>query len=711
MSDKRKHIVLRFGVIYSALSFFFILIIWKIITIQYFEKDKWMNLAKEQVISNIEVKPKRGNIFASDGRLIASSIPTYYVFMDMRVEAMHLKGGKLFYDKLDSVSVALSQFFGDKTPKEYKNYLEKGYKDLKAELRLYPKRISYAKLKELKTLPLFNLGSNKSGLLTKEYVRRVKPFGSLAARTIGDVFPDEAKGGKNGLENFFDKYLKGADGLAVRHKVANRYRNVVEIEPVDGMDLVTTIDIELQDMAERALRDTIQSIQASSGYAMLMEVKTGEIKAIVNLQRNEDGSYSENVNGSVIDELEPGSTFKTAALMAVLDESDIKITDSVNTGNGLENIGGSIMRDHNAHRGGFHTISVAECIHGSSNVGISKVVRRAFAGNPGKFVDKLYEMGLNETLPLQLNNTGHPKIKHPKDKNTYWSQTTLAWMSIGYETAIPPIYTLTFYNAIANGGKMICPLFVKSIMKNGQLVESFEAKTVREQICKPQTLKDVQTTLLGVVEGKKGTAQNLKNKIVSIAGKSGTAQISQGGAGYKAAGKKHRVSFCGYFPAENPEYTCLVVFTNPTIGYPSGGHMAGSVVRDIAIQTMLHQSSITPDLVKLDTVNPIPTYPKVKSGNLSSTKRVMDTFSLPMDSSAGNWMKIAVDEKGMKADRLSLKRGKVPDLIGMGAKDAFYLLGEMGLRAKMEGRGKVKQQSIAPGSSYKKGEFVKLILE
>ncbi len=709
--DKRKDLILRFGLMYVILSFFFILVIGQIIKIQFIEKDKWMELAKDQVISNIVVKPKRGNIFAADGRLVASSIPTYYVYMDMRVDAMHLDGGKLFYDNVDSVSIALSQFFGDKSAREYKQLLMKGYKDLKPELRLYPKRISYAKLKELKTLPLFREGSNKSGLLTKEYVRRVKPFGSLAARTVGDVFADEEKGGKNGLENYFDKYLKGSEGVAVRHKVANRYRNIVQVEPVDGMDLMTTIDIELQDMAERALRDTIQSIKASSGYAMLMEVKTGEIKAIVNLQLNEDGTYSENVNGSVIDELEPGSTFKTAALMAALDESDIKITDSVHTGNGLENIGGSIMRDHNAHRGGFKTISVAEVIHGSSNVGISKVVRKAFGNHPDKFVDKLYEMGLNEILPLQLNNTGKPKIKHPKDKGTYWSKTTLAWMSIGYETAIPPIYTLAFYNAIANDGKMISPLFVKSIMKNGQVVEAFEAKTIREQICKPQTLKDVRETLRGVVEGKKGTGRNLRNNVVNIAGKSGTAQISQGGAGYKAAGKKHRVSFCGYFPAENPEYTCLVVFTNPTVGYPSGGHMAGSVVKDIAMRTMLHKSSITPELVKVDTLHPLPAYPKTKSGSLLATNKVLSAFALPLDSSTGTWVKVKLVDQLASKERLELIRGKIPDLIGMGAKDAFYLLGEMGLIAKIEGRGKVKQQSPAPGTNYKKGEFVKLILE
>lgn len=710
MAITKKNIVLRFSLIYLGMLIGFVLVIWKIVEIQLVEKDALMKVAEKQTIDNIEVKPKRGNIFADDGRLIASSMPTYYVYMDMRVPALHEKAGKLFYDNVDSVSMGLAQLFGDRTAREYKTLLLNGYQDLKPELKLYKKRISYATLKEMKKLPLYRLGSVKSGLLTKEYVKRIKPFGSLAARTIGDVFPDNEKGGKNGLESYFDKQLRGISGMAVRQKVANRYQNTIEKEPVDGLDLQTTIDIELQDIAEEALRREILEIQAASGYAMLMEAKTGEIKAIVNLQRNTDGSYSENMNGAIIDELEPGSTFKVASLMAVLDESNIKLSDTIDTGNGLENIEGSIMRDHNAHHGGFHRISVAEIIHGSSNIGISKVVRKAFGSHPDKFVDKLYDMGLNEVLPLQFNNGGVPKIKHPKDKKTYWSKTSLSWMSIGYETAIPPIYSLTFYNAIANNGKMVSPLFVKAIMRNGQVVDTFRTQVIREQICKPQTLKDIRETLVGVVEGKKGTGRNLQNDLVRIAGKSGTAQVSQGIAGYKANGKKHRVSFAGYFPVENPEYTCMVVFTAPEIGYASGGHMAGAVVKEIAMRTMFYKSSRTPEMVKGDTIHPKPWFPNTKSGEYASTFEVFKTLSLPTDRLNGEWMKVESKDKEISSKPIAVQKGIMPDLIGMGARDAFYLLGKMGVKALMEGCGKIQSQSLPAGSKCVPGSTVRLIL-
>lgn len=709
MTEKRKDIVFRFGIVYVGMLFLFVLIVYKMIQIQVFERQDWMKLADKQKISNIAVKPKRGNVFATDGRMIASSIPTYYVYMDMRVPALTENNGALFKEKVDSLSKGLSQFFGDKSAREYKEMLQKGFREKRGELRLYPKRISYARLKDLKKLPLFNLGRNKSGLLTKEYVRRVKPFGSLAARTIGDVFADEEKGGKNGLENYFDAQLRGTPGVATRQKVANRYRETIEIEPIDGNDIVTTIDIDLQDITEKALLDTVSSLGAASGYAILMEVKTGEIKAIVNLQRNEDGTYSENVNGAVRDELEPGSTFKVASLMAVLDESDIKITDTIDTGNGIEMIGGRPMKDHNFHRGGYHHLSVAEVIHGSSNIGISKLVRRVFGAHPEEFVNKLYEMKLNAPLPLQLNNTGRVKIKHPKKDRDKWYNTSLSWMSIGYETEIPPIYTLTFFNAIANDGKMISPLFVKSVMKNGQVLQTFEAQVINEAICKPSTLKDVREVLLGVVEGKKGTAKNVKSDLFHIAGKTGTAQISQGLAGYKGQKTRHRVSFCGYFPADKPQYTCLVVVTQPN-GMPSGGKMAGSVVKNIAEQTMLFKSSRTPADVPADTLHHLPWFPDTKNGSVRATSFAMNKLNLQSAVPAKGWMKAELKGKQIQSKPINIVGGKVPDVTGMGAKDAFYLLGELGLNVRLEGRGKVISQNLKPGTGIKKGNVIILTL-
>jgi cell division protein FtsI (penicillin-binding protein 3) len=315
---------LKFGIVYFIILFAFGLIVYRIFVLQFVERDEWLAVAAKNKKTDITVKPNRGNIFASDGRLMASSIPTYYVYMDTRVPALHEKEGKLFKEKVDSLSQALSVFFGDKSSAEYKSMLKKAYREGKGELQLYPKRISYSQLKELRQLPLFNLGRNKSGLITKELVRREKPFGSLASRTIGDIYADEAKGGKNGLELYFNRELLGTPGVSVRQKVANRWEETVQVEPIDGMDLITTIDIDLQDIAESSLVDSLKSFDAVEGYAIIMEVKTGEIKAMVNMQNNADGSYSENRNGAVADQVEPGSTFKVASLMALLDAAKPK---------------------------------------------------------------------------------------------------------------------------------------------------------------------------------------------------------------------------------------------------------------------------------------------------------------------------------------------------------------------------------------------------
>ena len=711
MADKRSNIVLKFGIVYFIILFAFGLIVYRIFILQFVERDEWLAVAAKNKKTDITVKPNRGNIFASDGRLMASSIPTYYVYMDTRVPALHEKEGILFKEKVDSLSQALSVFFGDKSSAEYKALLKKAYREGKGELQLYPKRISYSQLKELRQLPLFNLGRNKSGLITKELVRREKPFGSLASRTIGDIYADEAKGGKNGLELYFNRELLGTPGVSVRQKVANRWEETVQVEPIDGMDLLTTIDIDLQDIAESSLMDSLKSFDAVEGYAIIMEVKTGEIKAMVNMQNNADGSYSENRNGAVADQVEPGSTFKVASLMALLDAGKAKITDTIHTGNGVHRYHTSDMRDHNYHRGGYGNLSLAEVIHASSNVGISLAVTKAWGDNPSGFVDKLYEMGLVEPLNIEIPGAAIAKIRHPKDKSTYWSKTTLPWMSIGYETQIPPIYTLTFYNAIANNGKMIKPFLVKAITKNGQTVKTFSTEVIKDEICRPSTLETVRETLLGVIEGKKGTAQNMRSKYVRIAGKTGTAQISKGALGYKAGGKSHQVSFCGYFPADNPLYTCIIVVREPRKGYPSGGRMAGSIFRDIAERTMALKSNLKPENIAADTTRQLPFSPRAKSGNFEALQKVMNTMNLKYAGSQSKWVKTDDDDNAIKISQLSVNNKTVPDLTGLGARDAMYLLGKMGMIVQIQGRGKVISQNIKAGTVARKGQIILLQLE
>lgn len=707
----RKNIVLRFGIVYTIICLSFVAVIFKIAVIQFVERDNWLALAAQSVKTNIKIKPNRGNIFACDGRLLASSIPTYYVYMDLRVPALHEKEGKLFYQNIDSVTIYLSSFFKDKTPYEYKTAITRAYKKGLGEFQLIPRRISYAELKEMRTFPLFRLGRNKSGLITKEQVRRVKPFGSLASRTIGDIYADESKGGKNGLELYFNTQLIGTPGISIRQKVANSYMETVQVEPIDGMDITTTIDINLQDIAEKALLDSLKAFDAKTGYVVLMEVKTGEIKAIVNMQQNADKSYSENKNGVVSDMVEPGSTFKVASLMAALDDGKVKITDSIDTGNGIYPYGSSLMRDHNAHHGGFKKITVANTIHGSSNVGISKIIVKAYGSNPSKFVDKLYEMKLNEPLNLEIPGTASPQIRHPKSKLKYWSATTLPWMSIGYETQIPPIYTLAFFNAIANNGKMIRPFFVKSISKNGQIIKSFSTETIKESICKPTTLRDIREVLPGVIEGKYGTAKNMKSKYVRIAGKTGTAQISKGTLGYKTGGKTHQVSFCGYFPADNPQYSCIVVIREPHIGYPSGGLMAGSIFKNVAERVMALKSNRNPSLFEKDSTMSFQQEPYIKSGNYKLLQTAMSDLNLTLPTLTTEWIKQSETDKKHKIEAINISDKKVPDLIGMGAIDAVYLAEKLGLNVRVDGRGKVVSQNIEAGTYAKKGSVFLIQLE
>ncbi|MFA6580408.1 MAG: penicillin-binding protein [Paludibacter sp.] len=708
MADARKDIVLRFGIAYIFICLMFVFVIYNIVIIQFVERDNWLALAAHSRQTNIPVKANRGNIYACDGRLLASSIPTYYVFMDLRVPALHEKNGKLFKDNIDSLSIYLSSFFHDRTAYEYKMSLKKAYDEGKGEYQLYPERISYEQLKQLRTLPLLRLGRNKSGLIPKELFSRVNPFGSLASRTIGNIYADEAMGGKNGLEKGYDSLLIGTPGVSIRQKVANTYMETVQVEPIDGMDVTTTIDVDLQDIAEKALVDSLRSFDASSGYVILMEVQSGEVKAIVNMQQNTDKSYSENRNGAVSDLVEPGSTFKVASLMVALDAGKVKITDSIQTGNGIYYYGKSAMKDWNANHGGFHKISVADAINASSNIGISRVIVNAYGQNPSAFVDGLYNMKLNEHINFGIPGSATPRIPHPKDKSRYWSNATLPWLSIGYVAQIPPIYTLAFYNAIANNGKYITPILVKKISRNGQVVKTFEAETIKESICKPSTLRDIKITLLGVLEGRLATARNVHSKYVRIAGKTGTALISKGVSGYKTGGKTYQVSFCGYFPAEAPKYTCIVVIREPKIGYPSGGKMAGSVFKDVAEKTMALKSDRTPINMASDTIGKYPFTPYTKTGYSKALQLVMTDLDLPIVINSDEWVKPVTDKKQTRIEPLVVYNNVVPDLTGMGAKDAVFLAEKLGLNVQVEGRGKVVSQNLKPGVFARKGTTILL---
>ena len=712
MADKRTNIILRFGIVYSLLVIAFVLVVAQIVVIQTTERDNWLALQKKGEKSGIVIEPKRGNIYAADGRLLASSIPTYRIYMDMRTPALHseIPASKsknansnpskktLFEENIDSVAICLSNLFKDRSVAEYKSALTNAYKDEKSRFPIYPKRIPYYQLKELKSSPLYRLGRYKSGLIEEEYIHRVKPFGSLASRTIGDVYALDSLGGRSGLEQYYDKVLTGKPGLSTRQKVANTWQEIVEMEPVDGMDIVTTIDIDIQDISESALLENLKKYSAKSGYVIMMETKTGEVKSIVNMYRNDSGNYYEKENGAVSDMMEPGSTFKIASLMVALEDEKTQLTDSIQTGNGVYNFGKRVMRDHNHHKGGYGKLSVEEVIHASSNVGISRIIHENYKDNPAEFVDGLYRTKISEPMNIDILGAANAKIYHPKDR----PHMSLAWTSIGYETSMPPIYTLRFYNAIANGGEMINPIFVKGVYKDGRPVKIYKTETVNKSICKSSTLKDVQQALLGVVEAPKGTAKSsVYSEHVRIAGKTGTAQISQGNDGYKTDGvARYVVSFCGYFPADNPEYTMIVVIRDPRYAYISSGEISGTVFKKIAERTMALKSDtqvkkLTSDSIYMENIKFLP---EIKHGDYKALQTVMKNVKLDMSGESDKWVKATVSENETKIEPIAFVANKIPDVRGMGAKDAVYLLEKEGLRVQLSGRGRVTKQNIAAGN-------------
>ena len=584
---KNKGILGRYGLIVSVLMLFSFMIIFSAGRIMFSaEGRKWREVGeKETVIRDRVILPKRGNIYTYDDKLLASTEPIYSIYMDFWADGMK-KDTLVKY--VDDLSVALARKFPDRTASQYKNIIMNGWNLREKEerqilenknkgidervpirsryVKILRNDINYIDLKEIRTFPFWNQRSNRSGLIAEERNSRKKPFGNLANRTVGSVYKDIEKGGASGLELKYDSLLRGVPGVKYRQKIQGKWMDVVEEPAKEGWDIVTTIDADIQDIAERALKSKLVETEAESGTAIIMEVKSGEIKGIVNLDRLSNGDYAEGNPNAFSYMNEPGSTFKTVTTMIALDDGVITPTDSFYVGNGLFQYNKRWVRDHYWRRGqdrGY--LTVAEGMELSSNVVMSKIVLKGYEDKPEKFVDGIDRIGLRKQLTwdVPLNGIeGTSSIRYPNDKNNYWSKTTLPWMSFGYETQIPPIYMLMFYNAIANGGKMIKPFIAKQFLENGKVVKEFEAEVVNPKICKESTLEEIKKMLVGVVEN--GTAKVVASDYFSIAGKTGTAQIA-GGGGYSG----YYVSFSGYFPADEPMYTIFVGLRKPK-GVPSG---------------------------------------------------------------------------------------------------------------------------------------------
>lgn len=715
MPVNRKNIMSRYFLIILLIGLVGVAIIVKAAVIMFAERQYWKDVADRFIKENVIVKPNRGNIISSDGRLMASSLPEYQIYMDfMSGEKDENKRKKeqsfkdsIFKANLTEICAGLHTIFPDKSAPEFKLHLQSGRRKESRNYLIYPKRISYIQYKEVKKLPVFNLNKYKGGFHEQAYNQRKQPFGSLATRTLGRVFAAKDSA-VNGLELSFDTILKGTNGMTHRQKVGPKYLNIVDIPPIDGCDIVTTIDVDMQDIAEKALVDELKEINGNVGVVVLMEVSTGEVKAIVNMTKCNDGIYREIKNNAISDMMEPGSTFKTASIMVALEDGMITPADGVDTGNGVYMMHGRPMKDHNWRRGGYQYLTVPQILMYSSNVGVSRLIDDHYANNPEKFVEGLHRMSLNQPLHLQINGEGKPNIRRPSSGR--WSRTALPWMSIGYETQIPPINTLTFYNAIANNGVMVRPKFVKAVMRNGEMITEFPTEIINPAICSPRTLQQIHEILEMVVS--KGLGKAAGSRQFHVSGKTGTAQISQGSGGYKSGTVNYLVSFCGYFPSEAPKYSCIVAIQKS--GLPaSGGLMAGSVFGKIAERVYAKGLSI--DLKNaIDSTTIV--IPNIKSGNVAEAKYVLDALNIhtQVQYRSGDkiiWGNVQENPSSVTLSQRDLLRDFVPSVIGMGAKDAVYLLESKGLKVVLSGTGKVYTQSIPSGNFIRKGQMINLHLK
>jgi cell division protein FtsI (penicillin-binding protein 3) len=694
--DIKKDILWRVYLVYIFIGLFGVAVIARVVQIQVFEGEVWKKKAKEMTTAFRGIEAVRGNIFARDGSLLATSVPIYDVHMDMLADGITKQK---FDENIDSLSICLSQMFPSKTKKEFVKELRTARR--KGErYHFIAKEVRFTQLQDLKKFPLFRLGKYKGGLIAEQINKREFPFRELASRTLGS----QREGIKPiGIEGSYNNYLKGVDGKITVQKLAGGITRPIhddnEIEPKDGSDIYSTIDVNIQDVAHHALLTQLRKHNADHGCLALMEVKTGEIRAIVNLTRKDSGEYHEVYNYMIGESVEPGSTFKLASLIAVMEDGYADLDDTVNTENGTTRFHDRVMKD--SHEGGFGRITLKRSFELSSNVAISKIVSRYYAKNPQRFVDRLFKMNLNSPLGLDIAGEGIPRIKSPKDKD--WYGTTLPWMSIGYETQLTPLQILTFYNAVANEGVMVKPQFVKEIRRKGKVEKVFGPTIINESICSKQTIAKAKKMLEGVVET--GTATNLKNSVYRIAGKTGTAQVAVNGS-YKDKNAHviYRASFTGYFPADNPKYSCIVVVSAPSNNVYYGNAVAGPIFREIADKVYSTSLDIR-QIVKPDSGASAP--PVVMNGYAKEADLVLEKLKVKRSASGkGEWMKADAGTKAVLQKKFDVKENLVPDVTGMSLKDALYLLENKGLAVKVQGRGKIVRQSIASGSLVTKGSQI-----
>ncbi|MEI8047200.1 MAG: penicillin-binding protein [Bacteroidota bacterium] len=688
--DSRKSILTRVYLVYGFMFVIGLAIIAKILYIQLVEGDMWKAKAEKLSLKYFTIEPNRGNIYDVNGEMLATSVPQFEVRMDA---ASPLIQDSTFNQDVDSLAIYLSGYFKDKTRQEYKSLLVNG-RNSKNRYLLIKRKANFDQLKTLRTFPIFRLGKNSGGLITTVQNQRLYPFDKLGYRTLG--WFKEGNSNNVGIESAFNSEMQGSAGKRLYQRIPDgNWRPMNrsnEIEPVNGADILTTIDINIQDVAEEALLRQLEFNQADHGCAILMEVKTGEVRAIANLGRTKDGTYAELYNYAIGESTEPGSTFKLFSLLAAFEDGKVGLNDLVDVTGGVTQFGKRTMKD--SHMGGG-VMTVQQAFEKSSNVGISKVIYKAYASNQQAFVDRLHSFSVNKRLGLEIKGEGRPQILGTKDG--LWSNSSLPWMSIGYEVALTPLQILTFYSAVANNGVMIKPHFVKEIRKAGLPVTSFETQVINPKIASKEAIAMAKIMLEAVVDH--GTGSALKNPIYTVAGKTGTAQVAQNRGGYNKT--NYKGSFVGYFPAENPKYACIVVINNPTQGGYYGAAIALPVFREIADRVYATDPEVGRNWV--DTTHSTRNNP-LYAGNTSDIKYLSKWLGYPMYMpNAGEWITLVSDSTGSRFASVAYDKETIPSVIGMGASDAVFRLEKLGVKVQVAGVGLVKKQSLPAGSKILPG--------
>ncbi len=659
--------------------------------IQFAEGERWAAMGERISFDYKRVKATRGNIYSDNGSLLATSLPFYKIAFDATIPK-----NEVFKAGVDSLAGYLAGFFRDKSKAEYKRMLIDARATGRQYIVLNRRKINYQEKKRMMQWPIIREGRLRGGAIFEKVDVRYMPFSNLGRRTIGFINENEHGAG---LEYSFNKQLGGQDGYAYYQKIAGGVWKPIfdanNVRAVNGLDLQTTLDINLQDVAETALHKAMSRHSADDGMIVVMEVATGEVKAITNLSSDGKGNFSEKLNFAAR-LFEPGSTFKLVTMMALLENTNIRLTDSIDTGNGEYQFYDHKVRDH--EEGGLGKLTIQEAFEHSSNVAMAKLVNDHFGLKPATFVNYLDKLHLSRRLGIQIAGEPMPKIKHPGEKG--WSGISLPWMAYGYGFEVTPLHILALYNAVANDGVMIKPVIVKSVRKADAEEETYETDVVSRRICSDATLKKLRLLLEGVVE--KGTAKNIKGTHYRIAGKTGTAQILQNGR-YT---RKYITSFVGYFPANKPKYSAIVVIRNPRGWYQYGSNVAAPVFKEIADNIYSRDIQLQEPMA-LGGIPETDVLPVIKAGHQPELTLVCNELGIANEPlTEEEWVRTSRTGNTVNWKKNTQGEGTVPDVSGMTFRDAIYLLEQSGLKVIYEGKGRVVSQSLNVGRRISKGDRI-----